>query len=116
MASLAFTGRRFVKDDALSPYFASQFVTLAAGDILVSAGQWKWGALVMIEASGLPPSRIVTSGAVCGISACGELPSVGILVTTETLFRGCPEIHILQSHFLCWRLVAIFASDSAVRP
>jgi hypothetical protein len=95
VAGLALSRRRFVEHNALSLDFTSQFVTIGAGYVAVSALERKWSALVVIEFRRLPPRRIVATRAVGSVFACGELSPMRVAVAAGALLRSRAEIDIL---------------------
>ena len=92
-----------------------QLVTAGAAHVLVRATQCESSTLVVIKQRRFPFHAVVTFGATRDISL-RELLAMHILVAVLTLRRSSFEIDIQQVGLKIWRLVAVDARGSAVRP
>lgn len=115
MTSGTFFWRRLVEQNRLPLHHPGQFVTAGAAHVLVRAPQCEGSSLVVIKQRRLPFHAVVTLDATRDISFCELLP-MHVLVAVLTLGRSSFEIDIQQVGFKIWRLVAVDARGSAMRP
>ena len=97
MANLTGFGCRFIEEHQVSADGSPERMTRVAGNVFVSALQWKSG-LVVVEERRLPLVAVVASGAIVGTQA--KLVRMRVLMTIAAVHGGFREfdMHHCELH------------------
>jgi len=101
-----------IEQNLLALHFLHQLVTIAAGDVLMSALEGESGLLV-VEERGLPLVAVVAGGAVA--LPRGELAAMRIFMALAAGLWSFVEFHVKQGPLQVRRLVAIRAVHGPMR-
>ena len=117
MAIGASLGRWRIEEDLFAIDGFEELVASSAGDVTMLAFQGERCALVVIEGRRLPLARVMAVVALRNFvrEELGELAAVDVLVALLAFLGRLFEVHVGHLGFEIRRLVAVDASDGAMR-
>lgn len=115
MAIGTFRGSGLVEQHIVPRHDVRQRVTAGTRNSLMRPLQRESRSPVVIKIRGLPAVDVMATGTICDVPAGCKLSRVGIAMTSGTLHRRGPKIHVLHGGLQGRRPMAIDTHHASVR-